>query len=97
MNENVESIRQRLKIYRWIFVVLLALTGATAGIFYLYPGGRRATAIALMIATIQAVLASAYFMHLNSEKKMVLRILLFTGIFFLGLMFLTLLALHDQR
>jgi caa(3)-type oxidase subunit IV len=97
MNENVESIRKRLKIYRWIFVVLLALTGATAGIFYLHPGGGRATSLALMIATIQAALASAYFMHLNTEKKMIFRILLFTGIFFLGLIFLTLLALHDQR
>ena len=98
MIERAEDIRKRLKLYAGIFVALLGLTGVTVGIFYLFhPSGTRAIFIALLISATQAALAGAYFMHLNSEKKLIYRVLLITGLLFLVLMLLTLLAVNDQR
>ena len=35
------------------------------------------------------------FMHLNSEKSMIYKVLIYTVFFAIGMMFLTLLALYD--
>ena len=44
---------------------------------------------------IKASLVAGYFMHLISERKLIYCILAFTAFFFVGLMFLTLVAYHD--
>lgn len=61
------------------------------------PLGNRQFNIALVLAAaaVNASLVAGFLMHLISEKKLVYAVLLFTVIFFIGLMGLTLLAHSD--
>jgi cytochrome c oxidase subunit IV len=79
-----------------VFVSLLVLTIVTVLVSYVHLGKVGNIAVALIIATFKALLVAAYFMHLNSEKKMIYRVLWFTGFFACVLMFLTLFAYHDE-
>jgi caa(3)-type oxidase subunit IV len=59
-------------------------------------GGRKANiAVALLVATFKAGLVAAIFMHLAAEKRLIYRVLIFTGFFVLGLFWLTFLAWYD--
>jgi caa(3)-type oxidase subunit IV len=51
--------------------------------------------IGLLIATVKASLVALIFMHLKSERGMIYKFLLFTAIFFAGMMFLFVLAVMD--
>jgi len=51
--------------------------------------------IGLVIATFKALLVALIFMHLNHEKGLIYKILVFTFLFVIGLMVLTLWAGHD--
>jgi len=51
--------------------------------------------IGLAVAGTKASLVALIFMHLNHEKGLIYKMLLFTFIFFVGLMFLTLMAGFD--
>jgi heme/copper-type cytochrome/quinol oxidase subunit 4 len=61
------------------------------------PIHNRAVAIGLVLgaACINATLVASYLMHLISEKKMIYTVLVFTAIFFTGLMGLSIWAAHD--
>ena len=47
------------------------------------------------MACVNAGLVAGYLMHLISERKLIYTVLAFTGIFFVGLMGLSILAAHD--
>jgi hypothetical protein len=49
----------------------------------------------LAIACVNAFVVAGFLMHLLSEKKMIYTVLSFTVFFFIGLMGLTLWAMHD--
>jgi cytochrome c oxidase subunit IV len=49
----------------------------------------------MLVATLKAGAVAAVFMHLAAEKRLIYRILIFTGFFVLGLFWLTLLAWYD--
>ena len=51
--------------------------------------------VALLVATFKAGLVAAIFMHLAAEKRLIYRVLIFTGFFVLGLFWLTYLAWYD--
>lgn len=57
--------------------------------------GWRDVVLGLLIASVKSSLVALIFMHLNHERGLVYKILLFTFYFFLGLMALTLFALFD--
>ena len=61
------------------------------------PGHSRALdiTVGLAIATFKSSLVALIFMHLNSEKKLVYKVLLFTFIFFAGMMTLFVMAKMD--
>ena len=88
------EIQKHVRVYIGVFAALLVFTFITVGISYINPG-RLNIAVALIIALFKATLVAGYFMHLNSEKKTIYRFLIVTVLFFLGLMFLTLLAFRD--
>ena len=52
--------------------------------------------MALVIATFKAGCVGAIFMHLWDEKKTVYKILTCTVFFLIGLMWLTIWAMHDH-
>ena len=49
----------------------------------------------LEFATFKAGLVAAIFMHLSAEKRLIYRVLIFTGFFVFGLFWLTYLAWYD--
>jgi len=51
--------------------------------------------VAMLVATLKAGLVAAIFMHLAAEKRLIYRILIFTGFFVLGLFWLIFLAWYD--
>lgn len=51
--------------------------------------------VAIIVATFKASLVALIFMHLAAEKRLIYRVLIFTGFFVLGLFWLTYLAWYD--
>ena len=96
---DIEHFKKNVNACVVVCVILLFLTFVTVAASRIQFGGEgsHATniAVALAIAILKSGLVAAYFMHLNSEKNAIYRILLFTGAFATGLMFLTLWAFHD--
>ncbi len=63
---------------------------------YFHFGTQKANiSVAMLVATFKAGLVAAIFMHLAAEKRLIYRILIFTGFFVLGLFWLTFLAWYD--
>jgi cytochrome c oxidase subunit IV len=82
--------------YLMVGALLLAFTGITVALSYVHFGTQKANiAVAMLVATLKAGLVAAIFMHLAAEKRLIYRILIFTGFFVLGLFWLTLFAWYD--
>jgi cytochrome c oxidase subunit IV len=94
--QDQEDVAQHVRRYLYVFGALLFGTLITVGASYI-PFGHHAVniGVALCIACGKAFLVAGYFMHLISERKMIYGLLIFTGIFFLGLMLLTTAAFAD--
>ena len=75
---------------------LLLFTGITVALSYVDFGTRKANiAVAMLVAMFKAGLVAAIFMHLSAEKKLIYRVLIFTGLFVFALFWLTFLAWYD--
>ena len=83
---SVEEVQKQVKIYIRVFVALGILTVLTVGVSYLHLPLALAIAVALFIAAITSSLVAAFFMHLVSEKKIILAILALAFVFFLVLL-----------
>ena len=96
---DIEHFKKNLKACIVVFVMLIVLTIVTVLISYVHlgtPGNQNMNiTVALIIATVKSLMVAAYFMHLNSEKKSIYRILIFTGIFATALMAITLWCFAD--
>jgi caa(3)-type oxidase subunit IV len=94
--QDHESFAHHVRRYLYVFYALIFGTIITVAASYI-PFGHRAIniGVALFIACSKAFLVAGYFMHLISERKMIYGILAFTAFFFIGLMFLILLAYSD--
>jgi len=76
--------------------LLLAFTGITVALSYVHFGTQKANiAVAMLVATVKAGPVAAIFMHLAAEKRLIYRILVFTGFFVLGMFWLILFAWYD--
>ena len=51
--------------------------------------------VALVVAIIKGSLVACYFMHLISEKKLIYAVLAVTAFFFVALMVLPVVTVHD--
>ena len=91
-----EHFSQHVRRYLYVFYALIFGTIVTVLASYI-PFGHHAVniGVALFIASGKAFLVAGFFMHLISERKMIYGLLAFTGVFFLGLMFLTIWAYAD--
>ena len=89
---TAEEITKHVRTYIMVFVALLILTGVTVGIYYLELSVPKAIALALFVATVKGSLVACYFMHLLSEKKLILWIMTLTVAFFFVLLFVPLLT-----
>ena len=109
--EYAHEVRRHVRGYLMVGGTLLLFTLITVGLSYVDFGvlfshlfhinmseasGRKANiAVALLVATFKAGLVAAIFMHLSAEKRLIYRVLVFTGFFVLGLFWLTFLAWYD--
>jgi cytochrome c oxidase subunit IV len=94
--QYAHDVAHHVKKYMMVGATLLAFTALTVFLSYVDFGTRKANiAVAMLVAMFKAGLVAAIFMHLSAEKKLIYRVLIFTGLFVLGLFWLTFLAWYD--
>lgn len=80
------DVKKHVRTYLMVFAALAFLTVVTVAVSYLDLSVVPAVTLALVIATVKGSLVACYFMHLISEKRLIYWILIFTAIFFIGLL-----------
>ncbi len=83
-------VREHLRVYVMVFVALAVLTVVTVAISYLHLPTALAISVAMVVATVKAGLVAGYFMHLLSEEKVILWLLLLCAAFLVFLFVLPL-------
>jgi caa(3)-type oxidase subunit IV len=92
----VKEIKASFKKYFAVLGVLIVGTIVTVGVSYVDFGGHAYNlAVGLAIATFKAACVALIFMHLNHERGLIYKFLIFTVLFFAALMFLTVLHHYD--
>ncbi len=89
MNEaEAARVKEHVRVYVMVFVALGVLTIVTVAISYLELPTAWAITVAMVVATVKAGLVAGYFMHLISEEKVILWLLLLCAAFLVALMIL---------
>ena len=95
MGDHALDIDRHVRVYVAVFVSLMVLTLVTVAVSYLHLPILGAIAVALVIASVKGSLVACYFMHLISEKKLIYAVLALTAAFFVALMVLPVVTVHD--
>jgi len=85
-NDHAADIDKHVRIYITVFVALMVLTIVTVAVSRLHLPVHVAVSLALLVATIKGSLVACYFMHLISEKRLILAVLALTAVFFVALL-----------
>jgi cytochrome c oxidase subunit 4 len=93
--DHAVDIDKHVRIYITVFVALMVLTIVTVTVSRFHLPVPIAVTIALIVATIKGSLVACYFMHLISEKKLIYAVLGLTAAFFLVLLALPVITVHD--
>jgi cytochrome c oxidase subunit 4 len=93
--EHAVDIDKHVRIYITVFVALMVLTIVTVTVSRFHLPVPIAVTVALIVATIKGSLVACYFMHLISEKKLIYAVLAITAFFFVALMVLPVITVHD--
>ena len=86
MSDHAADIDRHVRVYITVFVALMVLTVVTVAISRVHLPVPIAVTVALVVATIKGGLVACYFMHLISEKKLILWVLALTVAFFVALL-----------
>src|SRR6266478_625692 len=93
---SAEHVAAHVRKYVMVGVTLLTFTAITVALSYVNFGTMKANiAVALLVATFKAGLVAAIFMHLAAEKRLIYRVLIFTGFFVFAMFWLIYLAWYD--
>jgi cytochrome c oxidase subunit 4 len=93
--DHAADIDKHVRIYISVFVALMVLTIVTVAISRFHLPVPIAVSVALFVATVKGTLVACYFMHLLSEKKLIYAVLALTAAFFIVLLALPVLTVHD--
>src|SRR3984893_4676483 len=94
--EYAHNVQKHVRGYLMVGATLLTFTGITVSLSYVNFGTSKANiAVSMLVATFKAGLVAAIFMHLAAEKRLIYRVLIFTGLFVFALFWLTYLAWYD--
>jgi cytochrome c oxidase subunit 4 len=94
--EYAHGVEKHVKRYLMVGLILITFTAITVALSYVNFGTQKANiAVAMVVATFKAGCVAAVFMHLAAEKRLIYRVLIFTGFFVLGLFWLTFLAWYN--
>ena len=85
---SAEEIRKHTKAYVLVFVALAILTVLTVAASKLDLGTGLGIALAMAIASVKASLVACYFMHLVSERGLILWVLILSAVFLAALLLL---------
>ena len=85
-SDHAADIDKHVRIYITVFVTLMVLTIVTVAVSRFHLPVHIAVTVALIVATIKGSLVACYFMHLISEKKLILAVLMLTAAFFVALL-----------
>lgn len=94
-SDHAADIDKHVRVYIAVFVALMVLTIVTVAVSRVHLPVAQAVAVALLVATIKGSLVACYFMHLISEKKLILAVLVLTAVFFVALLALPVLTHSD--
>ena len=94
-SHHAADIDKHVRIYITVFVALMVLTIVTVAISRFHLPAPIAITVALVVALIKGSLVACYFMHLISEKKLIYAVLALTAAFFIVLLALPVLTVHD--
>lgn len=92
---DAADIDRHVRVYITVFASLMVLTLVTVGVSRFHFPVPIAVTIALLVATIKGSLVACYFMHLISEKRLIIAILALTVFFFIALVALPVITVHD--
>jgi caa(3)-type oxidase subunit IV len=96
MSDNVEEIQKSIKKYLFIGALLILASGATVWLSYVeLPTHSLNILVGMILATIKATLVALIFMHLNHERSVIYKILVFTVVLAIVLFTLFILS-HDD-
>ena len=93
--DHAAEIDRHVRVYITVFVALMALTIVTVAISRFHLPVPIAVTVALLVATVKGGLVACYFMHLISEKRLIIAILALTVFFFIALVALPVITVHD--
>ena len=94
-SDHAVDIDKHVRIYITVFVALMVLTVVTVTVSRFHLPVPVAVSVALIVATIKGSLVACYFMHLISEKKLILAVLALTAVFFAALLALPIFTVSD--
>ena len=94
-SDHAADIDKHVRIYITVFVALMVLTVVTVAVSRFHLPVPMAVAVALLVAIVKGSLVACYFMHLISEKKLIYAVLALTVAFFIALLALPILTVHD--
>ena len=94
---TVEEIRKHVRVYVMVFGALAVLTVVTVAVSWLDMPMLPALSVALFIALVKGSLVALYFMHLVSEKQVIMWVLAVTVVFLISMFILFIGALADQE
>ena len=93
---HAAEIDKHVRVYIMVFATLMVLTLVTVAVSYLHLEVRYAITVALVIATVKASLVALFFMHLISERQVILLILALTAAFAVVLLLLPMITNLDH-
>ena len=93
--DHAVDIDKHVRIYISVFAALMVLTIVTVAVSRFHLPIHLAVTVALVVAIIKGSLVACYFMHLISEKKLIYAVLAVTAFFFVALMVLPVVTVHD--
>jgi cytochrome c oxidase subunit IV len=93
--DHAVDIDKHVRIYITVFVALMVLTIVTVAVSRFHLPIPIAVTVALAVAIVKGSLVACYFMHLISEKKLIYAVLAVTAFFFVALMVLPVVTVHD--
>ena len=93
--DHAVDIDKHVRIYITVFVALMVLTIVTVTVSRFHLPVPIAVTVALIVALIKGSLVACYFMHLISEKKLIYAVLALTAAFFVVLLVVPVITVHD--
>ena len=94
-SDHAVDIDKHVRIYISVFVALMVLTIVTVAVSRFHLPVPIAVTVALTVAIIKGSLVACYFMHLISEKRLIYAVLTVTAFFFIALLALPVVTVHN--